>query len=231
MTLDTTYDAGHVESRPGDFVQLAVSDDGCGMDAETLGRVFEPFFTTKAKDKGTGLGLATVYGIVRQNNGFINIYSEPGQGTTFKIYLPCQVGEVAAVEEEGAIATPIGGAETVLLVEDEPAILKMAETMLEILGYRVLAASTPLEALRLAGEHAGDISLLLTDVIMPQMDGHELTEQLQVVCPGLKTLYMSGYTAEVIAHRGVLQPGVAFLQKPFALRDLAFKVRAVLEQP
>jgi PAS domain S-box-containing protein len=230
VTLDTTDDAGHAESRSGDFVQLAVSDDGCGMDSETLGRVFEPFFTTKAKGRGTGLGLASVYGIVRQNNGFINIYSEPGQGTTFKIYLPCQVGEVTEVEEEGVLATPIGGAETVLLVEDEPAILKMTETMLEILGYRVLAASKPLEALHQAKEYAGDISLLLTDVIMPQMDGHELTKQLQVVCPALKILYMSGYTADVIAHRGALEPGVAFLQKPFSLRDLALKVRAVLEQ-
>ena len=189
---------------------LAVSDDGCGMDKETLAHIFEPFFTTKGVGKGTGLGLATVYGIVKQNNGFINVYSEPGQGTTFTIYLPRHAGKAEQARTEGAAEPAARGHETILLVEDEPAILKLTTRMLEQLGYTVLAASTPGEAIRLAREHAGEIHLLMTDVVMPEMNGRDLARNLLSLYPHLKCLFMSGYTADVIAHHGVLDEGRAF---------------------
>ncbi len=228
VRLDEAYCAGHAGFVPGDYVLLAVSDNGCGMDEETQRRLFEPFFTTKELGKGTGLGLATVYGIVKQNNGFINVYSEPGQGTTFKIYLPRHGDGVVEAEAARSADFPLGRGETVLIVEDEPAMLAMGKAMLEKLGYTVLGAATPGQALRLVHEHTGDIHLLMTDVVMPQMNGRDLAERLVPGKPGMKCLFMSGYTANVIAHHGVLNEGVHFIQKPFTMKDLGAKVREAL---
>lgn len=228
--LDEAYCADHEGLVPGDYVLLTVSDDGCGMDKETMDKIFEPFFTTKGVGKGTGLGLAMVYGIVKQNNGFIQVYSEPGQGTTFKIYLPRYIGETDEVKTEELPEPPKGGQETVLVVEDEPALLDLNKLLLEAQGYRVLSASTPNEALRLAEECTEGIHLLMTDVVMPEMNGRELAEKLLSLYPRLKCLFTSGYTAEIIAHHGVLDKGVYFIQKPFSRRDLAAKVREVLDQ-
>jgi nitrogen-specific signal transduction histidine kinase/ActR/RegA family two-component response regulator len=230
VTFDEAYCANHIGFVPGEFVLLAVSDDGCGIDKETQEKLFEPFFTTKGVGQGTGLGLATVYGIVKQNNGFINVYSEPGQGTTFKIYLPRHQGKAEQMQKEGPAAPAVHGHETILLVEDEPAILSMGKAMLERLGYRVLTAGTPGEAIRLAEEHPGEIHLLMTDVVMPEMNGRDLAKNLLSLYPNLKRLFMSGYTANVIVHHGVLDEGVHFIQKPFSRKDLAAKVREALEQ-
>jgi two-component system sensor histidine kinase EvgS len=230
VTFDTAHCADHPGFVPGDFVLLAVSDDGCGMEKGIIDHVFEPFFTTKEIGRGTGLGLATVYGIVKQNKGFISVYSEPAKGTTFKIYLPCQAGEADLAEVHSEKELPAGSGETVLLVEDEVSLLALARRILTELGYAVLEAATPGQALALAREHAGSIDLLLTDVVMPEMNGRELAGQLQGTFPELKVLYMSGYTANVIAHHGVLETGVHFIPKPFTKRELAGKVREVLEQ-
>ena len=200
------------------------------MNKETLSHLFEPFFTTKGTGKGTGLGLATVYGIIKQNNGFINVYSEPGQGTTFRIYLPRHLGKAEQARTEDVTQRPLSGHETILLVEDDPAMLKMAAVMLKRQGYTVLAANTPGEAIRLAKEHAGEIHLLLTDVVMPEMNGRDLAKNLLSLYPHLKRLFASGYTANVIAHHGVLDEGVHFIQKPFSAQDLAAKVRTVLDE-
>ncbi|MGA2976205.1 MAG: PAS domain S-box protein [Spirochaetia bacterium] len=227
-TLDEEYCATHAGAVPGEYLQLSVSDNGQGMDKETLLHLFEPFFTTKAPGKGTGLGLATIYGIVKQNNGFINVHSEQGKGTTFKVYLPRAEGATAAEQME-VEAAPLGGTETVLVVEDEAAILELARESLEQLGYTVLVASSPEEAIRRSEEQAGLIQLLITDVVMPQMNGRQLAERLGAIHPEMKCLYMSGYTADVIAHRGVLDAGVRFIGKPFSLAVLAEKVREVLE--
>ncbi|MCP4692552.1 MAG: response regulator [Desulfobacterales bacterium] len=214
---------------PGEYVLLTVSDNGCSMDKETRDNLYEPFFTTKEPGKGTGLGLATVYGIVKQNNGFINICSEPGQGATFKIHLPHHAAKVARMDKEAPAEPARGGDETILLVEDEPSILKMLETMLEHFGYTVLAADRPEEAIRVAKKHPGDIHLLITDVIMPGMNGKELARVLASLRPNLKCLYISGYTANEIAHHCVLDKGVRFMQKPFTGQELAAKVREVLD--
>jgi two-component system cell cycle sensor histidine kinase/response regulator CckA len=213
---------------PGDYVWMTVSDDGCGMTPGTLAHVFEPFFTTKDVGKGTGLGLATVYGIVKQNDGFIDLRSELGHGTTVTIYLPRHAGKEVD-ERTGAkpgIARP--GRETVLLVEDEVPILEVTRRMLEKHGYRVLTASTPGRALELAREHLGDIDLLITDVVMPEMNGRDLAKSFLSIYPRAKRLFMSGYTADVIAHQGVLDEGVSFISKPFSAKDLAAQVRKVL---
>ncbi|SHL49013.1 PAS domain S-box-containing protein [Desulfatibacillum alkenivorans DSM 16219] len=216
---------------PGEYVMLAVSDDGSGMDPETMDNVFEPFFTTKELGKGTGLGLSTVYGVVKQNEGFIKVYSEREKGSTFKIYLPRH----RAKEEKKPVAAPAisakRGHETILLVEDEHSILKMAATMLKNLGYQVLAASTPGEAINLAREHAGEIHLVMTDVVMPEMNGRDLAKNLMSLYPDMKRLFMSGYTANVIAHHGVLDEGVHFIQKPFSMKTLGEKVREALDEP
>jgi len=208
---------------------LAVSDNGCGMDAETLSHMFEPFFTTKELGKGTGLGLATVYGVVKQNNGLINVHSEPGQGTTFKIYLPRHQAKTTPLPKKGTDKPSERGDETVLLVEDEPSILRMTTMMLERQGYKVVGASTPGKAVRLATEHAGDIHLLMTDVVMPEMNGRDLAKNILSLYPGLKCLFMSGYNADVIAHHGVLDDGVNFIQKPFSKQDLSAKLREILD--
>ena len=228
--LDDDYCAEHYGFVPGEYVTLVISDNGSGMDKDTLENIFEPFYTTKDENKGTGLGLATVYGIVKQNNGFINVYSEPGKGTTFRIYLPCHLGEDEKTIVKAVSEIPKGGKETVLLVEDDAAIRQMTQMMLERLGYRVLFAETANEALRVARENLGDIQLLFTDVIMPEMNGHELATELLNINPKLKVLFMSGYTADVIAQRGMLEEGVQFIQKPFSMRDLAVKLREILDQ-
>ena len=226
--FDDDYCSEHVGFVPGEFVMIAVSDDGYGMDQETQIQIFEPFFTTKEQGKGTGLGLATVYGIVKQNNGFVNVYSEPDQGTTFKIYLPRHIGNPLQVTEEGPAKPDVRGHETILLVEDEPSILKMSTRMLERLGYTVVAANSPGEAIRLADKNAGHIDLLMTDVVMPEMNGRDLAKNLLLLYPNLKRLFMSGYTAIVIAHHGVLDKSVNFIQKPFSKKDLATKVKEAL---
>ncbi|MDO9043045.1 MAG: ATP-binding protein [Desulfocapsaceae bacterium] len=226
--FDEAYCANHLGFNPGDYVRLAISDNGCGMDKEIVGHIFEPFFTTKGVGKGTGLGLATVYGVVKQNNGFVNVYSEPGQGTTFTIYLPRYVGNGAQVQTEQPAGPAIGGQETILLVEDEPAILRMTTAMLEGLGYTVLAADSPDQAMLLAQQHAGEIGLLMSDVIMPEMNGRDLANRLLSSLPRIKVLFMSGYTADIIAHHGVLEAGGAFVQKPFSMQELATTVRKVL---
>ncbi|MGV1099330.1 ATP-binding protein [Thiovibrio sp. JS02] len=230
VTFDASYCADHAGFVPGDFVLLAVSDNGCGMDRGTLDKIFEPFFTTKCAKNGTGLGLATVYGIVKQNNGFINVYSEPGQGTTFRIYLPGQTGEMSREPLLAVETCQAGNGETLLVVEDDIAILGLVEKMLTKLNYRVLPAGTPSEALLSAEAHGSEISLLLTDVVLPEMNGRELAEKLKSLCPGVKCLFMSGYTANVIVHRGVLDKGIHFIQKPFSGKDLADKIRAVLAE-
>jgi PAS domain S-box-containing protein len=229
-TFDQAYCAEHAGFVLGDFVLLAVSDDGCGIDKEIMDKVFDPFFTTKEAGQGTGLGLATVYGIVKQNNGFINVYSEPGQGTTFKIYLPRHAGDTEEIGPELSAELPLGHGETVLVVEDEAAILDLSRSMLESLGYAVLSAGTPSAALELAETHAGTIDLLITDVIMPEMNGRELARQVRLLRPEIKTLFMSGYTSNVIVHRGVLDKGVRFIQKPFSTMNLAVEVNEALKQ-
>jgi PAS domain S-box-containing protein len=229
VEIDQDYCRDHPGFRAGHHVMLAVSDDGRGMDAEQRARIFEPFYTTKSAGEGTGLGLATVYGIVKQNHGFINVYSEPGRGTTFRIYLPAQHGMRADEQSETPAAlraSPAG--ETILMVEDEPAILELGQTMLAGLGYRVLTAATPEEAIATVAEHAGPVHLLLTDVVMPGMNGRELATRLRRHQPDLACLYMSGYTTNVIAHQGVLADGVHFIQKPFSRQELSHKVHEAL---
>jgi PAS domain S-box-containing protein len=228
-TFDEVYCADHAECVPGEYVLLAVSDNGCGMDAETCAHLFEPFFTTKEAGRGTGLGMATVYGAVKQNRGFINVYSEPGEGSTFKVYLPRHAVETAVpLPEQAVVQSAESGYGTILLVEDELAILRMTTKILEGLGYTVVPAATPGEASRLAHEHSGGIDLLMTDVIMPEMNGRDLACNLLSVYPDLKCLFMSGYTANVIARHGVLDERVHFIQKPFSRNDLAAKVLEAL---
>ncbi|MCD6588123.1 MAG: PAS domain S-box protein, partial [Candidatus Fermentibacteraceae bacterium] len=230
VSFDKKYCADNPEFIPGEFIMLSVSDNGCGMDSDTLVNIFEPFFTIKSVGEGTGLGLATVYGIVKQSNGFINVDSEPGRGTTFRIYLPHHAGETGLIEAQEVAETPTGLGETILIVEDETPILRLVQRILENLGYTVLAASTPGRAKVLLEEHTGHIQLLITDVVMPEINGRDLAESLKAQYPMLKVLFMSGYTASAIAHRGVLNSGVNFIQKPFSIRALAVKVREVLNQ-
>lgn len=214
---------------PGKFIILTVSDNGAGMDKDTLTNVFEPFYTTKSADKGTGLGLATVYGIVKQNNGFINVYSEPGEGTTIKVYLPqssVTAETTSPVRQHDRLQ---GKGETILLVDDEPALVAFGRKVLEKYGYKVLSAESPGEALDLMREYRQGIDLLITDVIMPQMHGRDLAEQLQQAVPELKTLYMSGYTDSVIAERGIIDEHVNFIQKPIAVDELVTRVRSILD--
>ena len=230
ISFDEAYCENHLDFIPGDYVLLALSDNGCGMDKDTLAHIYEPFFTTKEMGKGTGLGLSTVYGIVRQNNGFMNVYSEFNQGTTFRIYLPRYTENDESPHLIG-IEPPVAlGQETILLVEDEPAILAMTKVMLERLGYTVLPANTPSEAIRLAELNKSNIDILLTDVVMPEMTGRDLVRLMRPLYPNLRTLFMSGYTANVIAHHGVLDQGVQFIEKPFSKKDLAAKIKEVLRQ-
>lgn len=228
--FDPGFCAAHPDFVPGKFVRLSITDTGSGMSEEILAHLFEPFFTTKGVGKGTGLGLATVYGMVKQNNGFIDVRSKPGEGSSFLIYLPRYAGK-AAGQETGIQSTAVEkGHETILLVEDEPAILSVTAEMMKRIGYRVLPARTPGEAVQIAREAAGQIHLLMTDVVMPEMNGRELAKNLLTLYPDLRRLFISGYTADIIAPHGVLEPGVHFLQKPFTLSDLAKKIRETLDE-
>jgi PAS domain S-box-containing protein len=227
-TFGSDYCSDHSWCIPGDFVLLAVTDTGCGMDTKTVDQIFEPFFTTKELNKGTGLGLATVYGIVKQNDGFIHVYSEPGKGTTFKIYLPRDTSPVQNAEENTP-KIPFSHGETVLVVEDEGSILRLTEEILKGLGYTTITANTPGKAINLSKVHSGQIDLLITDVIMPEMNGQQLAEQLMILYPKIKCLFMSGYTTNVIVHRGLLNSGLNFIQKPYSRKGLAVKIREVLE--
>jgi CheY-like chemotaxis protein len=229
VTLDEAACADSLDHRPGDFVMLTVSDDGCGMDDETMQRIFEPFYTTKGVGEGTGLGLATVYGSVKQNHGFVRVSSAVGKGTTFRIYLPRYAGELEEAREAKPVLRPRGRGERVLLVEDEPAILRVGREMLEQLGYTVLTADTPGLALRLADAHRGGIDLLITDVVLPEMNGRQLLDEIRSREHDLKCLFVSGYTANVFGERGVLDEGFHFLQKPFTVSELAQSVRRALE--
>ena len=230
FTVDETFQQIHPGAIAGEYILLAVSDNGAGMNADTLSHLFEPFFTTKEMGKGTGLGLATAYGIVKQNGGFISVYSETDLGTTFKIYLPRHFTAEEAQPAAEPATQPGKANETILLVEDEPMILAMTDSMLRRQGYKVLTATGPLQAIQLASEFSGQIHLLMTDVVMPGMNGKALATRLRLIMPKLKCLFMSGYTANVIARHGVLDEGVNFIQKPFSKKDLAVKIRKVLDQ-
>ncbi len=229
LSIDASYARIHADFTPGDFVQLSVSDSGCGMSPQQLNRIFDPFYTTKRQGEGTGLGLSTVYGIVKQNGGFINVYSEPGHGSHFRIYLPRSTDERVAVAEAGFAAQIPRGQETILLVEDDETILETEKEMLEILEYQVHAAATPGEALRIAEQLAGDIQLMITDVIMPEMNGRELALQIKEKYPHISILFMSGYTNDIIASNGILEENTCFIQKPYSLGTLAEKVREALD--
>jgi signal transduction histidine kinase len=227
VDLDETYAVTHVTMTPGSYVMLAVSDTGAGMDAETRARVFEPFFTTKEQGKGSGLGLATVYGMVRQSAGYIWVYSEPGHGTVFKIYLP--VTRIASGAEPTAdTLAGLRGWETVLLVEDEDAVRALAREVLRRHGYVVLEARHGVDALRVAERHRDAIHLLITDVVMPHMGGRELGRRLTAARPAMRTLFMSGYTHHALLHED-LTPGAEFIHKPFTPALLARRVRSILD--
>jgi signal transduction histidine kinase/CheY-like chemotaxis protein len=231
IELDEAYCSLHQGFTPGEFVLLTVSDDGVGMDKAVKERVFEPFFSTKSVGRGTGLGLATVYGVIKQNNGYINVYSELGAGTTFRIYFPRVTGKPQAAKAKDTAATPLGNNETLLLVEDEAAILTLVERMLKQLGYRVFTAISPMKAITIAENHPGKIDLLITDMIMPELNGRDLANRLQTIFPELHVLFMSGYTSNIVLHRGVLEENMVLLQKPFSKKELAEKIRHVLGQP
>ena len=229
VVLDENYARQHMEVQPGPYVMLAVSDTGMGMDEETQSHIFEPFFTTKGVGQGTGLGLATVYGIVRQSGGHIRVYSEPGHGTTFKIYLP-RIEEIIESGRRAPIPSEFPpGRETILLVEDEDLVRDLARRVLLQRGYTVLEARHGREALQICEQHRGQIHLLVTDVVMPLINGRELAERLTTLHPEMKVLYISGYTGNIIIHQGLLEPGMAFLQKPFTPAALAHKVRQALD--
>ncbi len=229
VNLDDAYSRRHISVRPGAYVMLAVTDTGCGMDTQTQSHLFEPFFTTKEKGKGTGLGLSTVYGIVKQSGGNVWAYSEVGKGSSFKVYLP-QAGEARAVYPPKPIPPSLrGGSETILLVEDEDAVRVMISRILRSKGYEVLEARHGQEAIQVCGDHRGPVHLMVTDVVMPQMSGRELANQLAPRRPEMKLLYMSGYPDNAIVQHGVLDPGTAFLQKPFTLDALEGKVREILD--
>jgi CheY-like chemotaxis protein len=226
--LDKEYAGKHVAVVPGRYVMLAVSDNGCGMDEATRARIFEPFFTTKQQGKGTGLGLSTVYGIVKQSQGNIWVYSEVGQGTTFKIYLPRVDQEAEPLRAAERVEALAEGTETILLVEDDELVRGIASTILRQAGYSVLDAADGESALRICRQHEGTIHMALTDVVMPGMSGRVVADRLKELRPGLSVLFMSGYTQEAIVHHGVLNEGVNFLEKPFTPDALTRRVREVL---
>jgi CheY-like chemotaxis protein len=229
VTLDEGYAMDHTPMKPGKYVMLAVSDTGIGIDAEAQTHIFEPFYTTKGAGRGTGLGLSTVYGIVKQSEGYIWAYSELGRGTTFKLYLPWVEGSAAPQIGGRKENSASQGSETILLVEDEEAVRELAGTVLRSHGYTIIEAATAEQAEELAGEQIGKIDLLLTDVVMPGISGRDLARRVTALMPKVRVLFMSGYTDNVIAQGGVLEAGVSFLQKPFSPRALAAKVREVLD--
>ena len=226
--FDESYCRNHLGFIPGEYVFLAVSDNGCGISPKNLDAIFEPFFTTKKSGAGTGLGLSMIYGIVKQNNGFINVYSELDHGTTFRIYFSRHRNKEDLFVKNKTANLSQRGNETILLVEDEPAIMKMTEMMLKRLGYTVIAAGTPGDAIQFAQNHDKKIDLLMTDVVMPEMNGHDLSKNILTIHPNIKTLFMSGYTANVIAHHGVLDEGIHFIPKPFSVEQLGTNVRKAL---
>ncbi len=228
VTFDDAYCSLHAGYIPGDYVMLSVSDNGCGMEKDVLEHIFEPFFTTKEIGKGTGLGLATVYGIVIQNNGFIHVDSEPGKGTIFNIYLPRLSEESVNTGEIQRKEAGKSAGETVLLVEDELSVMNVSRIILESIGYKVIAANTPEQAINMAREHRGEIHLLLTDVVMPGMNGRELAKKIKALYPTVKQLFMSGYTADIIADHGVLDEGIHFIEKPFTKDELVDIVKIVM---
>jgi CheY-like chemotaxis protein len=229
VDLDEEYAAHHVGVKPGAYVRLAVTDTGCGMDEQIKSQLFEPFFTTKEKGKGTGLGLSTVYGIVQQSGGNIWVYSELGLGTTFKIYLPRELSVKATAARLRAILEPALGTETILVVEDEEALRKVARRFLEAAGYTVLTAGSGDEALLISAQHAGTIHLLLTDVVMPRMSGKALAQAILKTRPMAKVLYTSGYADNAFVHNGVVDEGTHFIGKPFTATDVTRKIRSVLD--
>jgi CheY-like chemotaxis protein len=231
VELDQAFVRKHGGAWPGPHVMLAVSDTGCGMSPEILSKAFDPFFTTKEKGKGTGLGLSTVFGIVNQSGGCIYVYSEPGRGTTMKIYLPRVTGETSPKDEkrDAGFEDRLHGSETILIVEDEETLRKLASSILEGYGYTVLTAGDGEEALQLLSDRQGIPHLVLTDVVMPKMGGRGLSDRIKSIHPGTRVLFMSGYTDNAIVHQGVLNPGVSYLQKPFTPKALARKVREVLD--
>jgi CheY-like chemotaxis protein len=230
VDLDDTFCASHVGARPGTYVMLAVSDTGVGMDEETKTHLFEPFFTTKDRTKGTGLGLATVYGIIKQSNGYIWVHSEQGHGSSFKVYLPV-AGQIDLVERAAqAIARPARGTEMLLVVEDEPSVRQLTKILLEKAGYRVLVAANAQEAAELFQRHGDSIALLITDVVMPGPSGPALLRHLSEQRHGLRVLYMSGYADDAVSAQGALDPEAVFLQKPFTADRLVHKVREALER-
>jgi CheY-like chemotaxis protein len=229
VELDQAYTWNHPGSKVGNYVMLEVTDTGTGMDAATLTHIFEPFFTTKERGKGTGLGLATVYGVVKQSNGYVWVDSAPGKGASFQVYLPRYVGQAAVQEQIADPREKLRGSETILLVEDAEPLRKLAQTFLEGGGFRVLSAESGENALEVTARFGKTIDLLLTDVVMPGMNGRVLAEQLLRRQPGMKVLYMSGYTDSFIAGHGVLDPGTHLLHKPFTDDVLIRKVRGVLD--
>ncbi len=230
VELDEEYAREHAGATPGPHVMLAVSDTGVGMDAETLTHIFEPFFTTKELGKGTGLGLATVYGIVKQSGGYVWVYSEPGRGTTFKIYLPRVEAALDSAVPATAVPPVAGGRETILLAEDDPSVRAVVSDVLAQKGYRVLRAADGQAALEMARGQEARIHLLVTDLVMPGMTGRELAESLTAERPDVRVLYMSGYTDDAVVRHGVLEEGMPYLQKPFTPRALSAKVREVLDR-
>jgi len=230
VSIDEEFCRNHIGAVPGEFVMLAVSDDGYGMEKEVLDNIFEPFFTTKEMGKGTGLGLSTVYGIIKQHGGFIHADSEPGEGTSVRIYLPRVRGEVEEIVEPDK-KTVVPGKETVLLAEDQEMVRTLTRKMLENNGYRVLEAESGSDAYRMFKKYAEEIHLLLTDVEMPEMNGKELYERVVSIKPDIRVLYMSGYPDDIIAHRGVLDEDTALIEKPFDIKKLLRKVREVLDAP
>jgi CheY-like chemotaxis protein len=227
--LDDTAARWHGFVQPGSYVLLTVSDTGIGMDRATQARIFEPFFTTKEPGKGTGMGLAVVYGIVKQNNGHIWVYSEPGQGTTFKIYFPQIVAPVEIGKSANTLVTYPEGSETILVVEDDKEVLDAVCDLLQMQGYVVLKAQQGDEAFHICAQHQGPIHLLLTDVVLPQMSGQELSQRLLLLYPQIKVLYMTGYTIDTILHHGLINQGMHCIQKPFSMHDLFHKLRELLE--
>jgi two-component system, cell cycle sensor histidine kinase and response regulator CckA len=230
VELDAAYAAEHVPTKPGRYVMLAVSDTGVGMDTQTVAHIFEPFFTTKESGRGTGLGLSTVYGIVKQSGGYIWVYSEPGKGSTFKVYLPRVEDMVEPDEPKRAPFSEQRGSEVVLLAEDEEAVRDLVHTILTGQGYEVIVALDPHHAEVIASKFPGEIHLLLTDVVMPGSSGRELAARIMATRPGIHVLYMSGYTENVVTSGGMLERGLAFLQKPFSPAALVQKIREVLSR-
>jgi two-component system, cell cycle sensor histidine kinase and response regulator CckA len=229
VVLDEDYFRFHVDANPGEYVLLEVSDTGYGMSKEILHQIFEPFFTTKKRGQGTGLGMSTIFGIVKQNNGIIKVDSEVNHGTTIKIYFPHFTGVSVDTSEKKALSSP-HGTETVLIVEDDSAILRLCSKVLVEYGYTVTAETDPFKAIEYVARQSTDIDLLLADIIMPNMNGKELKLAIEKLRPTIKTLFMSSYTSDIIAHQGILTEGVHFLQKPFSKEQLAHNVREILDQ-